>query len=507
MLGPPRAAVFRKAPDAGSQATPIEAEAVVSDVESRKQFVEDLTDQGDDFSRWYTEVVRKAQLADYAPVRGCMVIRPYGYALWEHMQRLLDARIKATGHQNAYFPLLIPESLLQLEAEHVEGFAPECAWVTHGGREELEERLAIRPTSEAIIGRMYSRWIESYRDLPVLINQWANVMRWEKVTRLFLRTSEFLWQEGHTAHASADEAREEVLRILEMYRDFVESELAVPVHAGPKTDTEKFAGAERTYTIEALMRDGKALQAGTSHDLGQHFAKVFDITYQDEQGARQFVHQTSWGVSTRLIGAVIMTHGDDQGLKLPPRIAPIQAVVVPIWRKDPEKAQVLAFVERVREALGDVRVHVDARDQYTPGWKYNEYELRGVPLRLEVGPRDVAQGSVLSVRRDTRAKEPIALESLAVRVPQLLDAIQTGMLEAARKFRDEQTVRVNTVEELERHFAEHRGFVAIPWTDDAALEARIKDGTGATLRCLPLEPSAIPGSRPGERLALFARSY
>ncbi len=479
----------------------------MSDVESRKQFVEDLTDQGDDFSRWYTEVVRKAQLADYAPVRGCMVIRPYGYALWEHMQRLLDARIKATGHQNAYFPLLIPESLLQLEAEHVEGFAPECAWVTHGGREELEERLAIRPTSEAIICHMYSRWIESYRDLPVLINQWANVMRWEKVTRLFLRTTEFLWQEGHTAHATREEAQQEVLRILEMYREFAESELAMPVHAGPKTDSEKFAGAERTYTIEALMRDGKVLQAGTSHDLGQHFAKVFDITYQDEQGARQFVWQTSWGVSTRLIGGVIMTHGDDQGLKLPPRIAPIQAVVVPIWRKDAEREQVLTFVDRVRAALGDVRVHVDARDQYTPGWKYNEYELRGVPLRLEVGPRDVAQGSVMSVRRDTRAKEPIALEALATRVPQLLDTVQAGMLEAARRFRDEQTVRVDTVEELERHFAEHRGFVAIPWTDDAALEARIKDGTGATLRCLPLEPAAIPGARPGERLALFARAY
>src|SRR2546428_5853646 len=313
----------------------------MSGTESTKQFVEDLTDQTDDFSRWYNEVVRKAQLADYAPVRGCMVIRPYGYGLWEHMQRLLDQRIKATGHENAYFPLLIPESLLQLEAEHVEGFAPECAWVTHGGKEELEERLAVRPTSEAIVGRMYSRWIESYRDLPVLINQWCNVMRWEKVTRLFLRTTEFLWQEGHTAHATAEECQEEVLRMVEVYRDFVETDLAIPVHGGPKSDAERFAGAEMTYSIEALMRDGKALQAATSHNLGQHFAKVFDITYQDEQGRRQHVYQTSWGASTRLIGAVIMAHGDDQGLRLPPPVAPIQAAGVPIWRQAEEKAAVL----------------------------------------------------------------------------------------------------------------------------------------------------------------------
>ncbi len=473
-----------------------------------KRFVEDLTDQSDDFSRWYIEVVRKAQLADYSPVRGSMVIRPYGFAIWENMQRLLDERIKATGHQNAYFPLLIPESLLQKEAEHVEGFAPECAWVTEGGREKLEERYAIRPTSEAIICHMYSRWIESYRDLPVLINQWANVMRWEKVTRLFLRTSEFLWQEGHTAHATHEESLEEVLRMLEVYRDFVETELAIPVYAGPKSESEKFAGAEMTYAIEALMRDGKALQAGTSHDLGQHFAKVFDITFQDEQGKRQHVWQTSWGLTTRMIGGVIMTHGDDQGLKLPPRVAPHQAVVVPIWRKDAEKSAVLEFTAKVRDALkGKVRVHVDDRDQYSPGWKYNEYELRGVPVRLEIGPRDVAQGSVMSVRRDGRVKEPIPVDRLGERLPALLEEIQQAMFRSALEFRDANTALAKTVEEVEAHFAEKRGFVALPWTGDAAVEARIKERCGATLRCVPIDQRPFASIAGGGRAALFARAY
>ena len=481
----------------------------MSDTDAKKQFVEDLTDQSDDFARWYNEVVRKAQLADYTPVRGCMVIRPYGFAMWEHMQRLLDGRIKATGHQNAYFPLLIPESLLQLEADHIEGFAPQVAWVTHGGNEELEERYCVRPTSEAIIGHMYSRWIESYRDLPVLLNQWANVMRWEKVTRLFLRTAEFLWQEGHTAHATAEECQEEVLRMLEVYRDFVENELAIPVHAGPKSDAEKFAGAEMTYSIEALMKDGRALQAGTSHNLGQHFAKVFDITFQDEQGKRQHVHQTSWGVTTRLIGAVVMTHGDDQGLKLPPRVAPIQAVVVPIWRKEAEKAAVAEFVGKLREAVGDrVRLWVDDRDQYTPGWKYNEHELRGVPVRLEVGPRDVQQSAVMSVRRDTRAKESIPLDRLAQRLPELLDDVQRALFQAALEFRDASTVHVSSLEELEAHFAEKRGFVAFAWDGTAATEAVIKERTGATLRCVPLDQRPFAAlAKEGRRVALFARAY
>jgi prolyl-tRNA synthetase len=480
----------------------------LSEADVKKQFVEELTDQGDDFARWYNEVVRKAQLADYSPVRGSMVIRPHGYALWEHMQRLLDERIKATGHENAYFPLLIPESLLQKEADHVEGFAPECAWVTEGGREKLEERYAIRPTSEAIIGYMYSRWIESYRDLPVLINQWCNVMRWEKVTRLFLRTSEFLWQEGHTAHATEAEAQEEVLRMLEVYRDFAERDLAMPVVAGSKSLSEKFAGAEMTYAIEGLMRDGRALQAGTSHHLGQHFAKVFDITYQDRDGRRQHVWQTSWGVSTRLIGGVVMTHGDDQGLRLPPRVAPVQAVVVPIWRKDEERAGVLEFVERVRETVGGrVRLRVDDRDQYTPGWKYNEYELRGVPVRLEVGPKDVAKAAVMSVRRDNRAKESIPIAALAERLPALLDEVQRALLDSAVAFRDAHTTPCATLADLQAHFAQRRGFAAVPWEDDAALEATIKETTGATLRVIPLDQRPFAHLFGGRRVALFARAY
>lgn len=481
----------------------------MSETQDTRAFVEDLTDQTDDFSRWYNEVVRKAQLADYAPVRGCMVIRPYGFGLWENMQQLLDRRIKATGHQNAYFPLLIPESLLQLEAEHVEGFAPQVAWVTHGGSEPLEERLAIRPTSEAIIGRMYSRWIESYRDLPVLINQWCNVMRWEKVTRLFLRTAEFLWQEGHTAHATAEECQAEVLRMLEVYRDFVETELAIPVYAGGKSESEKFAGAEMTYSIEALMRDGKALQAGTSHNLGQHFAKVFDITYQDEAGKRQHVWQTSWGVSTRLIGAVIMTHGDDQGLRLPPHIAPVQAVVVPIWRKPEERSAVLEHVGRIRSALEErVRLEVDDREQYTPGWKYNEHELRGVPVRLEVGPKDVANAAVMSVRRDNRAKESIPLDRLVERLPVLLEEVQQALFESARKFRDENTAVASSIAELEAHFAARRGFVAVPWDGGAAFEAEVKEKTGATMRCVPLDQKPWAGLAPGGKpVALFARAY
>ena len=480
----------------------------MSEVRDTSQFVEDLTDQSDDFSRWYNEVVRKAQLADYAPVRGCMVIRPYGFALWENMQRLLDQRIKATGHQNAYFPLLIPESLLALEAEHVEGFAPQVAWVTHGGDEKLEERYAIRPTSEAIIGKMYSRWIESYRDLPVLINQWCNVMRWEKVTRLFLRTAEFLWQEGHTAHATPEEAQAETLKILELYKDFMETELAIPVHHGPKSESEKFPGADMTYSLEALMRDGKALQAGTSHNLGQHFAKVFDITFQDEQGKRQHVYQTSWGTTTRLIGALIMVHGDDQGLKLPPRVAPIQAVVVPIWRKDAEKAAVLEFVAKVRDAIGGaVRLHVDDRDQYSPGWKYNEYEMRGVPLRLEIGPRDVANGAVMTVRRDNRAKESVPLAALAGRLPALLAEVQQSLFQSALAFREQNTARASTLAEIEAHFAERRGYVAVPWNDDAALEAQIKERTGATLRCVPIDQRALGAAAGGGRVALFARAY
>ena len=482
--------------------------------EDTQKFVEDLSDQSDDFSRWYLEVIQKAQLADYAPVRGCIVFRPYGYALWELMQQHLDRRIKDTGHENAYFPLLVPESLLQMEAEHVEGFAPQVAWVTHGGEEQLEERLAIRPTSEAIIGKMYAKWISGWRDLPVLINQWANVMRWEKVTRPFLRTAEFLWQEGHTAHRTAEEAQEETLKMLEVYRAFAEEDLAIPVHKGVKSDSEKFPGADKTYSIEALMRDGKALQAGTSHNLGQHFAKVYDITFQDQDGERRHVHQTSWGVSTRLIGAIIMTHGDDQGLRMPPKVAPVQAVIVPIYKKDEEKAAVMAFAERVRAALADagVRVKLDARDQYTPGWKYNEHEMRGVPVRIEVGPRDVAKESVVFVRRDTREKAFVPAAEVAPRMTALLAEIQSALFERARAFREESTRRADDLRTMGAILAEHRGFVSAHWCGDAACEAAIKAETSATIRNLPLDAPADPGrcvrcDNPSRGRVLFAKSY
>ena len=482
--------------------------------EEEKEYAHKLPTQAEDFSGWYTALVRSAQLADYAPVKGCMVIRPYGYALWENMQRALDRRIKETGHENAYFPLLIPESFLQQEAAHVEGFAPQVAWVTHGGDEELEERLAIRPTSEAIICHFFAKWIESYRDLPLLINQWANVMRWEKVTRLFLRTTEFLWQEGHTAHRTEAEARQETLRMLEVYRAFLEEDLAVPVVAGRKTPSEKFAGAVDTYSVEALMKDGRALQAGTSHYLGDHFARVFDITYQDEAGERQYVQQTSWGVSTRLIGALVMVQGDDKGLRLPPRVAPFAVVIVPIYRKEGEKERVLTFAEGVARTLreADIRVRVDADDTQTPGFKYNEWERRGVPLRLEIGPRDVNAEQVFTARRDTGEKGPLAVAQLVPGVRELLDAIQQNLFEQARSLRDEQTVTLETLDEMAGHLEERRGFVRARWCGDEACEAAIKERTTATIRCLPLGEGEDPGScvrcdRPATQRVLFAKSY
>src|SRR6187431_3817657 len=400
-------------------------------------FVTEITKQSVNFSKWYLDVVRKAELADYSPVKGFMVIRPYGYAMWEHLQRELDVRIKATGHVNAYFPLLIPESLLLKEKDHVEGFAPQVAWVTRGGDEDLAEKLIIRPTSETIIGVMYQKWIQSWRDLPVLINQWANVVRWEKVTRLFLRTTEFLWQEGHTAHETAEEAEAETRKMLGVYKDFAHTELAMPVIDGQKTDSEKFAGAERTYSIEALMRDGRALQAGTSHNLGQNFAKVFDITFQARDKSVQYVYGTSWGVSTRMIGAVIMTHGDEGGLILPPRIAPYQVVIVPIprgnWRET-----VLPKAQAIRDDLvaHGVRVMLDDRDSQTPGWKFNEWEMRGVPLRLEIGPKDIEKSQVMLARRDTREKSSAAMDGLAAHVVGMLASIQQALFARALAFRD-----------------------------------------------------------------------
>ncbi|MCE2513445.1 MAG: proline--tRNA ligase [Acidobacteria bacterium] len=476
-------------------------------------FVTEITPRSEDFSRWYTDVIRRAELADYSPVKGSMVIRPYGYAIWELMQAELDRRFKATGHVNAYFPLFIPESLLRKEAAHVEGFAPQVAWVTRGGDEDLEERLVVRPTSEAIIGTMYAKWVQSWRDLPILINQWANVVRWEKVTRLFLRTTEFLWQEGHTAHETEAEAEAEALRMLGVYKEFVEQELAMPVLDGRKTDSEKFAGAVHTYSIEALMGDGRALQAGTSHHLGQNFAKVFDIKFQARDKSVQFVWQTSWGMTTRLIGGVIMVHGDDSGLILPPRIAPHQVVVVPIprgnWRETVlPRAQAIA--DELRTA--GTRVLVDDREEYSPGWKFAEWELRGVPLRLEIGPRDIERGQVVLVRRDTREKLPAPMDGLPERVRALLATLQEDLFERARRFRDERTQRAATRDAFRELLEGRPGFVIAPWCGAADCEARIKADTQATIRNIPLDPPSPSGpcvecGAGGQVDAWFAKSY
>ena len=481
---------------------------------SEQAYVREITDKSKDISRWYTDVVLKAELADYSPVRGTMVIRPYGYSIWENIQRELDRRFRDTGHQNAYFPLLIPESFLLKEAEHVAGFAPQVAWVTQGGDEELTERLAIRPTSEAIIGYMYSKWIQSWRDLPVLINQWANIVRWEKETRFFLRTMEFLWQEGHTVHATLDEAEEETLRMLGVYKAFAEEFLSIPVVAGRKTESEKFAGALRTYSIEALMPDGKALQAGTSHNLGQNFSHAFDITFLDRDGQRKFAWQTSWGVSTRLMGGLIMAHGDDSGLVLPPRVAPIQVVVVPIGMKetaDDPVAQLAAEVEeRLRKA--QIRVQVDRRPEYTPGWKFNEWEMRGVPLRLEIGPREVERRQVFTSRRDTRAKRPLPMNDLEDQVGALLETFQSDLLEKGRQFVRQHTSTVSSFDEFKRALAENPGFVRSLWCGRAECEARIKDETAATIRNLPFDEPEVRGKcvccgEEAATMAWFAKAY
>jgi prolyl-tRNA synthetase len=481
--------------------------------DKKDAFVTEITPRSQDFSRWYTDVVRRAELADYSPVKGCMVIRPYGYAIWELIQQELDRRLKATGHVNAYFPLFIPEGLLRKEAEHVEGFVPQVAWVTQGGDEQLEERLVIRPTSEVIIGTMYAKWIQSWRDLPVLINQWANIVRWEKVTRLFLRTTEFLWQEGHTAHETADEAQEETLKILALYKDFVQTELAIPVLDGSKSESEKFAGASMTYSIEALMGDGRALQAGTSHNLGQNFAKAFGIQFQGRDKSLQHAWTTSWGMTTRLIGAVVMVHGDESGLVLPPRVAPHQVVIVPIQRGNWQET-VLPSARAMADALGaaGMRVYLDDRDAYTPGWKFAEWELRGVPLRLEIGPKDIEKSQVMLVRRDTREKIPTPMDGLGARVVALLSEIQQGLFDRALKFREENTRRVSTYEEFKQLLEGRPGFLLAPWCGAAACEALIKADTQATVRTIPFG-SQVPGGTcvrcdaPAVAEAYFAKAY
>ena len=474
----------------------------------------EVTPQSQDFGRWYLDVVRRAELADYSPVKGCMVIRPYGYAIWELMQQSLDRRFKETGHVNAYFPLLIPEGLLMKEADHVEGFAPQVAWVTQGGAEVLEERLVIRPTSETIIGTMYAKWIQSWRDLPILINQWANVVRWEKVTRLFLRTTEFLWQEGHTAHETAEEAQAETLKMLGVYKHFAETELAMPVIDGPKTDSEKFAGANRTYSIEALMRDGRALQAGTSHNLGQNFSKSYDIKFQARDKSVQFVHTTSWGVSTRLIGGVIMTHGDEGGLILPPRIAPYQVVIVPIprgnWRET-----VLPQAQAIKASLvaQGIRVMLDDRDSQTPGWKFNEWELRGVPLRLEIGPKDIEKSQVVLARRDTREKSFVPMDGLPAHVEQQLVVIQQALFDRAMAFRTEHTTETDSYDEFKQIMDGRPGFVVSPWCGSARCEADIKAETQATIRNVPFSSGSADGKSclkcggAATAHAWFAKSY
>jgi len=478
-----------------------------------EKYVEEIVDQEDNFSQWYNQVVRKAELADYAPVRGCMIIRPYGYAIWEHIQSLLDARFKETGVMNAYFPLFIPRSFLEREAEHVEGFAPELAWVTRGGGEELEEPLAIRPTSETIIGYSYAKWIQSYRDLPILINLWNNVVRWEKRTTLFLRTTEFLWQEGHTAHRTVEDAEERTLQMLEVYRSFAEEDLAIPVIAGRKSENEKFAGALRTYSIEAMMGDGKALQSATSHNLGTNFAKGFDMQYLDADGQRKYCATTSWGLSTRTIGGVIMVHGDSSGLILPPRVAPYQVVIVPIWRKEADRASVSEVVTRIEKMLkGKIRVKVDMSEN-TPGWKFNEWEMRGVPVRIEIGPRDVQNNSVVLVRRDNRAKEVVSIDALETLLPGLLEEVQQALLQRAREFLKNNTFVTDDYEEF-KQIIERRGFARVKWAEDSAAELAIKEETKATLRVIPFDQpeggvsgKSIYTGKPATCEAIFGRAY
>ena len=474
-----------------------------------------ITKRSEDYSRWFTDVIAAAQMADYAPVKGCMVIRPNGYALWEKMQAVLDKMFKDTGHVNAYFPLFIPESFMHKEAEHVEGFAPECAVVTHGGGKKLEEPLMVRPTSETIIWSMYKKWIQSYRDLPILINQWANIVRWEMRTRLFLRTTEFLWQEGHTAHATEKEAEQETLKILDVYTNFAEQYMAIPVIKGLKTEQEKFAGAVRTYCIEPMMQDKKALQAGTSHNLGQNFAKAFDVAFQNEKGDREYVYATSWGVSTRLIGAIIMTHGDDNGVIMPPKLAPTQVVVIPIWKGEDEKNLILQKVEQLTiQWNGRYSFKVDDREGYRPGWKFNEWEQRGVPLRIEIGPKDMEKEQVIVVRRDTREKQTVSFNELTSTVDLMLDLIQNDMFKRALKFREENSFTLDDYEQFKIEIEDPGGFFHVHWCGNNECETKLQEQTKATIRCIPIDENAIKEEgkclicgKPSHERVIVAKAY
>ncbi|TDL55960.1 proline--tRNA ligase [Paenibacillus dendritiformis] len=479
----------------------------------QKQFVTEITPQQEDFSRWYIDVIKKAELMDYSPVRGCIVFRPDGYEIWEHIKDELDRRFKETGHRNAYFPLFIPESFFQKEKEHVEGFNPELPWVTEAGGEQLEEKLAIRPTSETMIGHMYAKWIQSYRDLPVLINQWANVVRWEKRTLPFLRTSEFLWQEGHTAHETEAEAREETMRMLTIYREFVEDYLAIPVIEGQKTPSEKFAGAVDTFSIEAMMKDGRAVQAGTSHYLGTNFSVAFDIQFLGRENELEYAHTTSWGVSTRLIGSLIMVHGDDRGLVLPPKVAPTQVIMIPIG---PAKLrdQVVGRADELFAELkrAGIRVRMDDRSDISPGWKFNEYEMRGVPVRLEIGPRDMDNGVCVLVSRVSGEKRIVEQSKLAEEVKRMLDDVHQEMYERAREFRDDHFYSVDSIDEMKTLMEEKRGFTLAGWCGSDACEKHVKDETGATSRNIPFaaqesKKTCLVCGEEAKHTVVFARAY
>ena len=477
----------------------------------KQEFVSFITPRSEDFSQWYTDVITQTQLCDYAPVRGCMIVRPYGYAIWERIQAEMDARFKEKGVENVYFPLLIPESLLLKEAEHVEGFAPEVAWVTQGGGETLTERLAIRPTSETIFCTMFAKWVQTWRDLPMNYNQWCSVMRWEKATRPFLRTSEFLWQEGHTMHASAEEAQAKTLEMLEVYRECAEDVMALPVYVGQKSDKEKFAGARATYSMEAMMQDGKSLQAGTSHNFGTNFSEAYGIQFQNREGKLQYAEETSWGVSTRLIGAIIMTHGDERGLRLPPRIAPIQAVILPIAAHKPGVTEACQKLHQELQAAG-FRVKLDDRDTVSAGYKFNDWELKGVPVRLEVGPRDLENGVVTVFRRDTLEKSTLPLENIADALRSLLDDIQSTLYNQAKAFRDERTVIVHDMDELGQ--AVENGFAKAMWCGSQACEDAIKERFNASSRNMPFDQAAhrfgstcVCCGQKADRVMYFAKAY
>ena len=475
-----------------------------------KKLVEDITPMSEDFAQWYTDVVKKAELMRYSTVKGCMMIMPNGYAIWENVQKNLDRMFKETGVENVYMPLFIPESLLNKEKDHVEGFAPECAWVTMGGQEELEERLVVRPTSETLFCDLYSNIVQSYRDLPKLYNQWCSVVRWEKTTRPFLRSSEFLWQEGHTVHATAEEAQERTIQMLNVYADFCEQYLAIPMIKGRKTDKEKFAGAEATFTIEALMHDGKALQSGTSHNFGDGFARAFDMTFTDKDNTLKYVHQTSWGLSTRVIGALIMVHGDDSGLVLPPRIAPTQVMVIPIAA---HKEGVMDKAKEIYESLlaADIRAKLDDTDK-SPGWKFSEQEIKGIPLRIEIGPKDIEAGHVVVVRRDTREKIEVGLNEVAEKLPAIFEQMQQDMLDRARAHRDSHTYEAKTYEEFKDIIANKPGFVKAMWCGEESCELKIKDDTTATSRCMPFEQEKIADTcvccgKPAKTLVYWGKAY